>query len=126
LGVGVLRLAGAEPVAETAKRAISETDLFRFVWIADPQISPDGKAVAFVRVTVNDKRDSYDTALWLVDTAGSAAPRPHVSGIEVPQSADGNGGVSRGEPRALTLGATVASGRAASAHPRLVREVSAT
>ena len=74
LGVGVVLLAGAAPVAETARRAISETDLFRFIWIADPQISPDGKAVAFVRVTVNDKRDGYDTALWL-SIAPAAPPR---------------------------------------------------
>ncbi len=73
-------LAGAVPHAQTSKRAISETDLFRFVWIADPQISPDGKAVAFVRVTVNDKRDGYDTALWLVETSGAAAARPLTSG----------------------------------------------
>ena len=39
------------------KRLITETDLFRFVWVADPQISPDGKQVAFVRVSVNKKKD---------------------------------------------------------------------
>ena len=40
------------PFAPAAdKRPITETDLFRFVWVADPQISPDGKQVAFVRVT---------------------------------------------------------------------------
>jgi dipeptidyl aminopeptidase/acylaminoacyl peptidase len=74
--IGAALLVAAASHAQTAKRAIGETDLFRFVWIADPQISPDGTAVAFVRVTVNDKRDGYDTALWLVETSGSAAPRP--------------------------------------------------
>src|SRR5204862_7912834 len=33
------------------KRAITEKDLFDFVWIGDPQISPDGSRVAFVRVS---------------------------------------------------------------------------
>ena len=33
------------------KRNITEKDLFNFVWVADPQISPDGSRVAFVRVT---------------------------------------------------------------------------
>ena len=28
-------------------RPITETDIYRFVWIADPQISPDGARVAF-------------------------------------------------------------------------------
>jgi dipeptidyl aminopeptidase/acylaminoacyl peptidase len=78
--VGAILLIGAHTGAGTDKRAITETDLFRFVWIADPQISPDGMAVAFVRVTVNDKRDGYDTALWLVETAGAAAPRPLTTG----------------------------------------------
>jgi dipeptidyl aminopeptidase/acylaminoacyl peptidase len=63
-----------------AKRPITDTDLFRFVWIADPQISPDGLQVAFVRVTVNDKKDGYETELWIVPADGSAPARPFTSG----------------------------------------------
>ncbi len=48
------------------KRPITEKDLFQFVWIGDPQITRDGSQVAFVRVTVNDKKDGYDTAIWAV------------------------------------------------------------
>src|SRR5262247_3583387 len=55
------------------KRTITEMDLFKFVWIADPQISPDGSRVAFVRVWVNQKADRYDSALWIVPTNGGAA-----------------------------------------------------
>ena len=50
------------------KRNITEKDLFNFVWIGDPQISPDGSRVAFVRVTVNEKKDGYDTSIWTVST----------------------------------------------------------
>src|SRR3989440_13041358 len=53
------------------KRNITEKDLFNFVWIADPQVSPDGSRVAFMRVTVNAKKDGYDTAVWTVSTANS-------------------------------------------------------
>jgi dipeptidyl aminopeptidase/acylaminoacyl peptidase len=63
-----------------AKRPITETDLFKFVWIGDPQISPDGKQVVFVRVTVNEEKDGYDTALWIVPADGSEPPRPFTSG----------------------------------------------
>jgi dipeptidyl aminopeptidase/acylaminoacyl peptidase len=51
------------------KRNISEKDLFNFNWIADPQVSPDGARVAFVKVTVNDRKDGYNTSIWIVSTA---------------------------------------------------------
>ena len=56
------------------KRSITDKDLFQFQWIGDPQVSPDGSHVVFVRVTVNEKKDNYDTALWLVSTTGSDSP----------------------------------------------------
>jgi dipeptidyl aminopeptidase/acylaminoacyl peptidase len=57
------------------KRAITDTDLFKFVWIADPQISPDGSRIAFVRVSADEKADQYEAALWLANTDGAEAPR---------------------------------------------------
>src|ERR1051325_2848399 len=59
---------------QPAKRLITETALFRFVWGADPQPSPDGTRVAFTRVNVNEKGDGYETALWIVPSDGSAPP----------------------------------------------------
>jgi dipeptidyl aminopeptidase/acylaminoacyl peptidase len=55
--------------AHAQKRSITEKDLFNFVWIADPQLSPDGSTVAFVKVTVNEKKDGYNTSIWMVSTA---------------------------------------------------------
>jgi dipeptidyl aminopeptidase/acylaminoacyl peptidase len=57
-----------------AKRLITEKDIFRFLWVTDPEISPDGHRVAFTRVSVNDKGDGYETAIWSVPADGSAAP----------------------------------------------------
>src|SRR2546427_7969013 len=51
------------------KRNITEKDLFNFVWIGDPQVSPEGSRVVFVRVTVNEKKDGYNTAIWTVSPA---------------------------------------------------------
>ena len=60
---------------------MTEKDLFSFVWVADPQISPDGSQVAFVRVSVDEKKDAYDTAIWLAKADGSEPPRAITSGI---------------------------------------------
>ena len=59
---------GVFPVA-AQKRLITEKDLFNFVWVGDPQISPDGSRIAFVKVTVNDKKDGYNTSIWSVSTS---------------------------------------------------------
>ncbi|HEY3112651.1 MAG TPA: S9 family peptidase [Gemmatimonadaceae bacterium] len=63
-----------------ARRSITETDLFKFVWAADPQISPNGSQVAFVRVNVNEEKDRYETQIFVVPSDGSAPPRPLTSG----------------------------------------------
>jgi len=62
------------------KRNITEKDLFNFVWIGDPQVSPDGSRIAFVRVTVNDRKDGYNTSIWTVLTA-TGETRQLTSGI---------------------------------------------
>ena len=62
------------------KRNITEKDLFDFVWIGDFQVSPDGSRTVFVRVTANEKKEGYDTSLWLVPTAGGEQPHQLTSG----------------------------------------------
>ncbi|MBI3475814.1 MAG: S9 family peptidase [Acidobacteria bacterium] len=56
--------------ASYAKRSITEKDLFDFVWVANPQVSPDGSHVAFTRVVVDEKRTGYETSIWSVGTSG--------------------------------------------------------
>src|SRR5437899_721601 len=74
------------------KRNITEKDLFDFAWIGDPQVSPDGSHVAFVRVTVNEKKEGYNTSIWSVPIAGGEEPHQLTKGDHdsVPQwSPDG-------------------------------------
>jgi dipeptidyl aminopeptidase/acylaminoacyl peptidase len=62
------------------KRNITEKDLWDFVWIGDPQVSSDGSRVAFVRVTVNEKKEGYKTSIWSVPTTGNEAPHQLTKG----------------------------------------------
>src|SRR5262249_9980665 len=66
--------------AMAQKRSITEKDIFQFNWIGDPQLSPDGSRVAFVKVSVNDKKDGYDTSIWSVSTRGDEQPRRMTDG----------------------------------------------
>lgn len=75
----VVALIAPAPIA-AQKRPITEHDLLKFKWIADPQISPDGKQVAYVLVEVNEKEDRYDTSLWMVNTSGTPVPRRMTAG----------------------------------------------
>jgi dipeptidyl aminopeptidase/acylaminoacyl peptidase len=67
-------LSPASPRA-AARRPIAATDLMKFTWIADPQISPDGSAVAFVQVTVNEKENKYESSLYTVPVKGGTTQR---------------------------------------------------
>lgn len=62
------------------RRTITQTDLFSFVWAADPQMSPDGSKVVFVRVNISPDKTRYETTLYLVPSDGSLAPRQLTSG----------------------------------------------
>jgi len=66
--------------ASAQKRKITEKDLFGFTWIGSAELAPDGSTVAFVRVTVNAKKDGYDTSIWSVSTSGKDVPHRLTSG----------------------------------------------
>jgi dipeptidyl aminopeptidase/acylaminoacyl peptidase len=74
--IETLHATAPTPEAATAaedRRVMREDDLLSFVWVADPQISPDGKRVVFTRVHIDREADEYRTAVWLVDVEGGAA-----------------------------------------------------
>ena len=78
LAVAAVLVAAVPALAQ--KRPITEQDLFAFVWVADPQISPDGSEVVFVRVTADERKDTYDTQLWIVRADGTEPPRALTGG----------------------------------------------
>ncbi len=67
-------VAAALPAAAT--RPMSLDDLLDAARVSDPQLSPDGKWVAFVRTGTDQKTLKRNADLFLVPSDGSAPPRP--------------------------------------------------
>ena len=78
--VALLAVLVSNALRLAAQRAIADTDLYAFRWVAGPQISPDGRQVAYVLVTVNAKHDGYETSIWTVAADGGSAPRRLTAG----------------------------------------------
>ena len=57
--------------AQTARHPIRLDDLTRFRNVGDPQISPDGKWVAYVVGTTDAKEDKSNSHIWMVNMDGS-------------------------------------------------------
>ena len=64
LSVSVQALAAP---AEGPSHKFEGSDLFALQYAADPQIRPDGRAVAYVRVTNNVMTDRAQQSIWLID-----------------------------------------------------------
>lgn len=61
------------------ERAFTGEDLFRLQGVTDPQISPDGAKIAYVRMSADVMTDKEVPSIWLVDTA-SGRQQPLVAG----------------------------------------------
>src|SRR5205085_8615858 len=68
----------ASPAA--AARPMTIQDLLAAVRVADPQLSPDGRQVAFVRTTTDLASGKRNSDIWVVPADGSAAPRLLIGG----------------------------------------------
>ena len=56
--------------ATHAKRPISFDDVVKVERISGPQVSPDGRWVAYVKGTVDVEANKTSRHIWLVPTAG--------------------------------------------------------
>ena len=76
-------VAGASAAADTNERTDERTfrniDVFEIEIAADPQLSPDGKRVAYLRRSMDIMTDSALSNIWVVDTDGKNH-RPLLSG----------------------------------------------
>lgn len=79
LAAGALSSPAAAAPASSPSRYFTGSDLFSLEWASDPQISPDGKTVAYVRQSNDIMTDKAHSSIWLVDVA-SRRQRPLASG----------------------------------------------
>src|SRR5579863_7054490 len=59
--------------AASAKRNLTVDDYFRIKAVTDPQISPEGKWVAYVVTTADQKDDKNEDRIWMISSDGGQA-----------------------------------------------------
>ncbi|MFO0879015.1 MAG: S9 family peptidase [Gemmataceae bacterium] len=65
LFLAFLVLCAAPALAQERKRPMKVEDLFRFKRLSDPQISPDGRQVAYVVTTVELEENKSTSSIWV-------------------------------------------------------------
>lgn len=58
-----------------SKRPIQADDLFKIKMVSDPQVSPDGKTVAFVVTMMDRDKNEYHSGIWSVPIEGGEPRR---------------------------------------------------
>ena len=66
--------------AAAAARAMNIHDLLAAIRVSDPQVSPDGRSVAFVRTTTDAATGKRNADVWIVPADGSSAARLLIGG----------------------------------------------
>ncbi len=83
----VVLLSAISIFAQDTKRPITIDDFFKMKTVENPQISPDGKWIAYTVSEMDLKEDKSETRIWMVSTSGGEA---------IPMTAKG---YSAGNPR---------------------------
>jgi dipeptidyl aminopeptidase/acylaminoacyl peptidase len=65
--VALTTLFAAPHAAAQTKRHLGPDDYYRMREVGDPQISPDGKWIAYTVTTMNSELDRLETQIWTVD-----------------------------------------------------------
>src|SRR5437762_8271636 len=58
-------------LAQQSPRGVTPEDYFSFEFISDPNISPDGKLVAYVLSRIDRAQNRRNSSIWMVSTDGS-------------------------------------------------------
>jgi dipeptidyl aminopeptidase/acylaminoacyl peptidase len=63
----------APSIAQSAKPEFKPLDVFELHWVSDPQISPDGRSIAYLRMGFDIKTDRPRGVIWLIGIDGKHA-----------------------------------------------------
>ena len=74
--LALVLLSVSPPVRLSAQspRPWQATDYYQLTFVADPQLSPDGRRVAFTVTTVVEDKDRRHSEIWMAAADGSAPP----------------------------------------------------
>ena len=61
----------AAPAPNQPESLFTAQDVFGLEIATDPQVSPNGSRVAYVRVTMNIMTDKAERSIWVINTDGS-------------------------------------------------------
>src|SRR5437879_10528327 len=65
---------GVTAQTNTSPRGITPEDYFSFEFISDPQVSPDGRLVAYVVTKIDRAQNRRNSSIWMAATDGSRSP----------------------------------------------------
>src|SRR5580704_17367863 len=69
-GAALLALSLASPGFAQTRPAFKPMDVFDLQWASDPEVSPDGRNIAYVRMGYDVKTDRARGTVWLVGVDG--------------------------------------------------------
>ena len=69
---GLLLVSISQPAgAQDGPRLLTDLDVFQLEYASDPQISPDGSQIVYVRNSMSVMQDRRRASLWIVNSDGS-------------------------------------------------------
>lgn len=69
--IGLTIMAAGQHTFSQTKHPLKPADIYRLPAVSDPQISPDGKWVAYTRSIIDSIKDKRIAAIWMISIDGS-------------------------------------------------------